>query len=111
MAVGNRWGFEIGLLLGVEVWVGLGFGLRFGLVRWDGVGLGFVLSSGLRLWFFPVWFGVLVFVYIGALVYFPFGLGVSLFQFIKNIIRSQRVLKYVVFATCFRTYFKYAYIR
>ena len=68
---------------------------------WDGMGLGFVLSSGLRLWFFPVWFGVLVFVYIGALFYFPFGLGVSLFQFIKNITRSQRVLKYYVFATCF----------
>ena len=68
---------------------------------WGGMGLGFVLSSGLRLWFFPVWFGVLVFVYIGALVYFPFGLGVSLVQFIKNIIRSQRVLKYYVCASCF----------
>ena len=93
MRLGFYWGLRCGL-----VW-----DLDCGLVWcvWDGMGLGFGLSSALGLWFFPVWFGVLVFVYIGALVYFPCGLGFSLFQFIKSIIRSQRVLKYNVFATCF----------
>ena len=80
---------RLGFYWGVEVWVGLGFGLRFGLVRLGWCGSGFCVEFRLTFVVFPVWFGVLVFVYIGALVYFPFGLGVSLVQFIKNIIRSQ----------------------